>query len=170
MLLVSNLTARTYPTHKFHGDITEASYGQFMESMRGSYTNVHIIDINSNGGDLLTAFNIIDIMRAAQESGHIFICTVSKAYSAAFTILSACDYRLGRRKSRYMDHRCYKPYFIWIMYTWFTGQMDSIRLGLLENRITIPMFMYVEQYMMKEKFYGPDEAIRIGIIDGYEYD
>jgi hypothetical protein len=75
---------------------------QILTQLRaGPTVNIYIA---SDGGKVDVMNYLISNMRILQERGVKFICYVERAYSAAFTILQACDERIGLAGSKYMTH------------------------------------------------------------------
>lgn len=159
------------PTIQIKGDITPHTFISFIDQLRSEIdTKHHRMHIHSPGGVVDAAFDIIDLMKGLQLDGHTFTCVATKAYSAAFSILQACDTRVTTRESSFMQHRVYKLYAnLYKFHTWLTVKMDVIQLDLC-YRVRIPRELFKSDYIDKERYMTPDEAIRLGVVDKFEYD
>ena len=136
--------------------------------MAQAKTKVHVMTVNSWGGLADEAFNIISHMRRLQAKGHYFICIGEKVVSAAFSIFMACDKRLGRHGSLYMQHMVRKCNMFYCMRDWHTRELDKIQYDLAMQHVKLPGMIWVNNYIEKERFFTNKEAHDIGVIDGYE--
>lgn len=116
--------------------------------------------INSEGGDMVQGFAIIDAIRLCGAPIYGIVC--GTAESAAFIILQACSRRTATLNSTLMTHAGTRA-------TEFDLEIDvradKLALGRIQEKDPSWTLNKWQKYQMHDRYMWPDEALEIGVID-----
>lgn len=155
-----------------HGDIEEETISTFIQGLllldEGGET-IEII-LSSCGGEALEMFAAYDIISSCKAK--VVIYAVGKIMSAAVLVLAAGDERYAYPNTRFMchesayelDERHGNAKTTVAEYE----EMEKIYNNRLAERtkLSAKQWMKLTENTGKDKYFGPDKALKYGLIDG----
>jgi len=159
-----------------HGPMMDDFSEGIIDSLMNQSGNVKFIDIDSPGGSLDELLRLLSYMDLERNLiGTKFSCYVSgEAYSAAFILLTQCDYRYMRRGSTMMWHPArvlLMGYLTTNQLVAISGSIFSAQLelnGMVSKAMGIPWEkiepLYLQERVLSSYFVSqlaPDFAIEV---------
>lgn len=123
--------------------------------------------INSEGGDMMQALTIIDIITASKTPVHTYV--IGMAYSAAFLIALCGAKRFGTKNSTYLFHEGMAGFMgdahkllQGVQFYKNTLLKKTKKIVLDNSKIDNDMY---EEHVKDDWFFDANEAIKLGVID-----
>ena len=168
------------PVVRLVGDITEETVSPVIEELSHIPHNAEkvVLIVDSNGGSLEEGFRLIDAIRILQNKGlTVHSVITGKAYSMGIYIALAAKERTAYPSARIMTHCArYNGLDEDIQYTskdlkTMYQEMDTydhlLKGILLSTGVEVQT---AELLMAKDTYFGVEQAIHLGLIQGVERD